>query len=89
MVKEFKSVYAKQETINTQKHVIPKRSPANFSILLYQFFPLVLFIVHISAEDGLYCPLQIRHLDLDLLQKATNLGRFKKKELEKKYIKSL
>ena len=21
---------------------------------------------HISAEDGLYCPLQIRHLDLDL-----------------------
>ena len=29
---------------------------------------------HISAEDGLHCPLQIRHLDLDLDKKYQKLN---------------
>ena len=50
-------------------------------------FSFGIIIVHISAKDGLYCPLQIRHLDLDLLQKATNLGCFEKKGVRKKKLK--
>ena len=35
--------------------------------LLHCFLAHIARAQHISAEDGLYCPLQIRHLDLDLL----------------------
>ena len=61
MVKEFKSVYAKQEKINT-KLLIPKWSPQIFLYFCISFFLRYCY----SAE------------------KATNLGRFKKMELEKK-----
>ena len=31
---------------------------------------------HISAEDGLHCPLQMRHLDLDVVQEDPNILTF-------------
>ena len=45
-------------------------------------FFVILHLTLISAEDGLYCPLQIRHLDLDLdLEHLYVIGRVREPSL--------
>ena len=66
------------EAANTEAFKLALRAQARphwafeyFLFLYHQHKFTALFLVHIaraqyiSAEDGLYCPLQIRHLDLN------------------------
>ena len=68
MVKEFKSVYARQETINT-KHLIPKWSPGNFSVLCIRFF---LWYSDYSAESGKFGAFKKKELEKNKLVRKQN-----------------
>ena len=77
-VKEWKDLPETIEAANTEALKLALRAQArphwafeHFLFLYHQRKFTALFLAHtaraqhISAEDGLYCPLQTRHLDLD------------------------